>query len=82
MNAENRRRLRCAKNDNDWAAVQIAADGCLEYEPFDGALHLDLGKAYLERGRLDHACFALQCAYELLPNRSDIRETLEELMKS
>jgi cytochrome c-type biogenesis protein CcmH/NrfG len=82
MNAENRRRLRFAQNENDWVAVQAAADDCLEYEPFDGELHLDLGSAFLEQGLREHAIFAFRCAYDLLPDRSEIWETIEELMKS
>jgi tetratricopeptide (TPR) repeat protein len=82
FNADNRRRLERAKEVNDWKAIEVAADDCLEYEPLDGQLHLDLGNAYLHQGLHEQAIFALQCALELLPQRSDVRATLDGLLKS
>jgi tetratricopeptide (TPR) repeat protein len=82
LNMNNRLRLARAKKKNDWGEIEAAAADCLEHEPLDAKLHLDLGDAYRHRGMLDNAIFEFTCAYELLPQRSDIRETIEELLKS
>jgi len=63
-------------------AIDAAAADRPMPEPLNAELHVDLGNAYRQRGMREHAIFEFECAYELLPNRSDIRETLEELMKS
>jgi tetratricopeptide (TPR) repeat protein len=70
-----------AKKRGDWEAVEAAAEDCLAANPFDGEMHLELGNAFRERNMRDHAIFAFECAYAILPMRSDIRETIEEMMR-
>jgi len=79
--AMNRYRLRRAKRKHDWPKVQAAADDCLDLEPFNAALHLDLADAFREQGLRELAIFALTCAGELLPNRDDRLEFARRIKK-
>jgi tetratricopeptide (TPR) repeat protein len=81
INAERRRRLLMAKKQGDWEAVETAAEDYLEFDPLDGEVHLELGNAFRQRKMREQAIFAFECAYAILPSRSDIREAIEDLRK-
>jgi tetratricopeptide (TPR) repeat protein len=48
------------KLEKNWAKVRTYGEMGVQINPFDAPLHLDLGIAYLETGKLDDAIFSLE----------------------
>jgi hypothetical protein len=71
-----------AKPFVEWDAIDRAVERGLAIDPRDVELHVELGQACQARGYNDAARFAYQCALEIAPERTDVREALEELAKS
>lgn len=66
----------------DWDGVGRAAERGLAIEPRDADLHVELGQACRARGHIGAARFAFQCALELAPERTDVRDALEGLAEA
>lgn len=55
------------KQKKNWSKVRTYGEIALQINPFDGALHLDLGVAYLETGDLAKAAYELDSALMSTP---------------
>jgi hypothetical protein len=66
----------------EWDAIDRAAERGLAVAPWDAELHIELGHACRARGYRDVARFAYQCALEIVPDRTDVREAMEGLAES
>jgi hypothetical protein len=60
----------------DWDTIDKAAERGLAVDPWDVDLHLELGHACRARGYTDVAQYAYRCAFELAPDRPDIKAYL------
>lgn len=63
----------------DWDTIDRAAERGLAVAPKDIDLHLEVGHACRERGYVEAARFAYQCALDVAPGRPDVLELLTKL---
>jgi len=63
----------------EWDEIDRAAERALAIDPWNVDFHVELGRACQARGYNELARFAYQCALEIAPERTDLREALEGL---
>ncbi len=74
-------RIKKCRMQKDWPGVEAAAEEGLLVNPWDAALHADLGEASRHLGYKDVAVFSYQCAVENDGNNKDYRRSLAELLE-
>lgn len=74
-----RSQLQAARADNDWDAVDRAAENSLALDPSNADSNEALGESAEKRGFVDVAKFAYLTALKSAPDREDLKEKLAEL---
>lgn len=77
-----RGRIKKARSKQDWEEMDKAAEEGLRINPWDPALHCDLGEAALKREFMEVAEFAFECAFKAELKNKEYALKYAEILKT